>query len=544
MNKNSYLINKLNKGFLKMNFETINQSEKETLLNINKTNEFLDDKNSNINLTNRTQYKNDSLLLSSMIRSSTLKNIQLKKNISNKETVSLFNKYHKNVKVKRKDTDEPSDRQDDQSSAFNGSNLTNNFLNNNKKLKPFNIKNYYKSKTSKFVNQENKFALHKKPKANSLVKELENNKNNKLFPTEINDDTASNLKTNTNTNINTNINLNTFNNINSNRNSNSNYSPYNLSYQYKYSNKNSSREKKNKYSSYDKYPKNEDPLTIPKEDLVFEEIKKYKCFKHFTKEALKKTGIPLIYIDMNMDTKRNNTVDENKSKNDADNVLSPEEIKKIIDTGNDKIIFDKSHRKEMSEERKKEILDEVYRIKTVPDFYKKIENLKQKKFKKKLKGYQNNFLKLVKYNITDKNFDTLKDNFNDIRELAGGKYDNNYRFLKEIEKNEESVIKNINGLYNYYMKYFEKKNLKKIFIKPIGPKIKLPYLKFMKIFQKNEDKKIKDNSDPKHINLKKYKGKSHNKIHRNTIRNEFNEEKNIFYSTNYNKFKRNLAKKK
>jgi hypothetical protein len=64
-----------------MNFETINnQSEKKTLLNINKTNEILDDKNSNITLTNRTQYKNDSLTLSSIIRSKTLKNIQPKKN--------------------------------------------------------------------------------------------------------------------------------------------------------------------------------------------------------------------------------------------------------------------------------------------------------------------------------------------------------------------------------------------------------------------------------------------------------------------------------
>jgi hypothetical protein len=491
-------------------------------------------------LTNRTQYKNDSLTLSSIIRSKTLKNIQPKKTKSNKENVSLFNKYHKNIKVNKKDIDELSDRQDDQISAFNGSNLTNNFFNNNKTLKSFNIKNYYKSKTSKFINQINKLALHKRPKANSLVKEIENNKNNKLFPTEINDDTTSNFKTNINNN------LITFNNKNSNVNNNSNYSTYNLSYQYKniHSNKNSSRDKKNKYSSSDKYPKNEDPLTIPKEDLIFEEIKKYKCFKHFTKEALRKTGVPMIYIDMNMDTTKNITLDENKSKNKDNFILSQEEIKKIINTGNDKIIFDKSHMKEMSEERKREILDEVYRIKTVPDFYKKIENLKQKKFKKKLKGYQNNFLKLVKYNITDENFDTLKDNFNSIRELAGGKYDTNYRFLKEIEKNEESVIKNINELYYYYMKYFENKNLKKIFIKPIGPKIKLPYIKFMKIFPKNDDKRIKNNSDTKHIKERKYMSKTNNKIHRNTIRSEFYDEKNIFYSTNYNKFKRNFTKKK
>jgi hypothetical protein len=228
-----------------MNFETINnQSEKKTLLNINKTNEMLDDKNSNITLTNRTQYKNDSLTLSSIIRSKTQKNIQQKKKVSNKETVSLFNKYIKNIKIKKTDNDEPSDRQDDQISDFNGSNMTNNFFNNNKTLNSFNINNYYKSKTSKIINQENKLALHKKPKTNSLVKKIEENKNNKLFQTEINEDTVQNFKTNTN--INTNINLNTLNNINNNKNNNSNYSLYNLSYQYKnlYSNKNSSREKK------------------------------------------------------------------------------------------------------------------------------------------------------------------------------------------------------------------------------------------------------------------------------------------------------------
>ena len=523
-----------------MNLETINNSEKKTLLNINKTNEILDDKNSNMTLSNRTLYKNTNLALSSIIRSKTLKNIQPKKNMSNKETLSLFHKNHNKFKIKKKNIDELSDKQDDQSSAYNGSNLMNNFNNNSKTLKPFNIKKYYKSKTSKFLNQVNKFALHKKPKTKSLVKEIGNNK---LFPTEITDDTASNLKTNTNTNIN--INLNTFNNINSNINNNLNYSPYNLSHQYRniYYNKNSNTNKKNKYSSYDKYHKNEDPLTIPKEDLVFEEIKKYKCFKHFTKEALKKTGVPMIYIDMNMDTTKNIKVDENKSKNEANHALSQEEIKKIIDTGNDKIIMDKRHTKEMSEERKRELLDEVYKVKTAPDFYKRIENLKQKKLKKKLKGYQNNFLKLVKYHITDRNYDTLKDNFYDIRELAGGKYDTNYRFLKEIEKNEESIIKNINDLCNYYMNYFENKNLNKIFIKPIGPKIKLPYIKFMKILQKNEYKKDKYNLNLKHINLRKYISKTNNKIHRNNIRNEFSEEKNILYSTNYNKFKKMLVKK-
>ena len=53
------------------------------------------------------------------------------------------------------------------------------------------------------------------------------------------------------------------------------------------------------------------------------------------------------------------------------------------------------------------------------------------------------------------------------------------------------------------MKYFEKKNLNKIFIKSIGPKINLPSIKFMKIVQKKEDIKNKDNFNQKHINLRK-----------------------------------------
>ena len=49
--------------------------------------------------------------------------------------------------------------------------------------------------------------------------------------------------------------------------------------------------------------------------MIFEEMKKYKCYKYFTKDALNKTSVPFIYIDMNMNPNKPIINEVNKNNN-------------------------------------------------------------------------------------------------------------------------------------------------------------------------------------------------------------------------------------
>ena len=535
-----------------MNNETFdNKNQNKTLFNINKTNETLTIKNSSKTIINNDQNEKDKFKIS-FIRSKTIKSIK-SKNLSNKDNSSLFKKQLKklNIKIINNNNDNnnnnPSeikivndDGEQNSLTYKTNSTLNQNELKKNKsKKRLLNIKKYYKSQTSKLINNlhnSNKMiSLNKIFKKNNesgikVKKEDDNTNTDNFFSTEINEDFSS-LKTNPNTNV-------TLNNIN-------NYSiPINYYYQYKITDSKRNCTTDNR-SKFNKYLHNDDPLLIQEEDKIFEEIKKYKCFKHFTKESLNKTGVPFIYIDMNMNS---DTIVPLKDINNIDNksYINNNENRKKNKSVNDKFIFEKKYKRQITEEKKKELLDKVYSMKDDPDFYKKIEILKQKKDKKKLKSYQNNFLKIVKCNISDKYYDSLKDKFWEIRELAEGKYKTNLKFLKEIEKNEEGVIKNINKICNYYMKYFETQNFDKYFLKAIGPKITLPKIGFIKMAKKNyfsENEKInKYKTKQNFISLRKNMNRTSTRFNKNSFGNSYRN-KDIFFITNYNKFKSLSSKK-
>ena len=182
------------------------------------------------------------------------------------------------------------------------------------------------------------------------------------------------------------------------------------------------------------------------------------------------------------------------------------------------------------------------RVPTSPDIYKRIEIMKGKKDKKKLKNYQNNFLKIVKHNITNKYYESLKDKFLEIRNAAEGKYHTNLKFLKEIEKNEENVINNINELCSKYKKYLAKKKVNKLFAKSIGPRLKLPSIKFIQLTKKNffagDEKNNKTKKKFSHTNIKNYMNKTSVKFNKdkNNLLIQDKSKDNLFSSTNYNKF--------
>ena len=404
----------------------------------------------------------------------------------------------------------------------------NHLKSNNQKMKSFNLKN----KTIKFQNfskknfKFSKFSLHKNAQSerlNDRKNEEENPSNtNKLFATEICLE-----NTNEHSKLNSNINTN------------------NYTYNNYLHNKSNAHldSKKNLSTEIDKYSNNnyEDPLLIPKEDLIFEEIKKYKCFKYFTQEELNKTGAPFIYIQMNMNPNKDL---KNTNKNNYGYKALNDKIflQKLVKSGKDKIFLSKRYNKDLTNERRKEILDNIYKIKTAPDLYKRIEYVKSKKDRKKLKNYQNNFLKLVKHNITNKYYESLKDKFCEIRDVAEGKYNTNFKFIKEIEKNEENAINNINEICNKYKKYFAHKNMNKLFVKSVGPRLKLPKIKFIKITKKDyfsDDEKInKIKKKNKLFKNRKYMSKTCNKFIKDISNNESYKVKDVMLSkTNYNGFK-------
>ena len=249
-----------------------------------------------------------------------------------------------------------------------------------------------------------------------------------------------------------------------------------------------------------------------------------------------------------MNTTKNILRTKNKS-NSNNNLNNPYQInfnnniKKFIEhddafLSNKKPIF-------FSNEKKKKILDNIYRVPTAQDMFEKIYNVKRKKDKKKLKNYQFNFLKVVKHNITDKYYEDLKDKFNEIRHIAEGKYKTNFKFIKEVEKNEEKVIKNINQTYENFMKFSKRKKFRNLLSKPGMTKLDLPQIKFEKIINDDSFSLIKDkinkNRKSNYISLSENKSMNRTSIKykKKSLFNINNNNKNILVTSprTFTKFK-------
>ena len=512
-----------------MENETLNKPKK-SLFSINKTN-ISPDKKDNFDSLKNIDTKSDQNLILSKIRLKTKDN-----DLNDKQEYKKEKDYMslKSIKIKDNNTNDSLDNSLDDEEILhilNGKKYledkNNDDLISDTKKKPFkflNINTFKKSKTLKFFDfskngvPNSRMSLQKKLKnlnsINSIEqKEEKKDDDNKIFSTEINLDKINSNNSNENINI-----------------DNNNSNKY---FQFR---KNHSKKNLSTYSSrQSKKKKYEDPLLIPKEDMIFEEMKKYKCFQYFTQEELEKTGVPFIYIKMNMNPNKT-TINKINQEIFYDKSLKDHKfLQKLVKSGKDRVYLSKPYNRDMDEERKKEILDNIYRIKTAPDLNKKIELNKAKKYKRKLKNYQNNFLKLVKHNITNKFYESLKDKFGEIREEAEGKYNTNFKFLKEIEKNEENIVNNINEICSNYRRFFATKNINKLFVKSIGPRLKLPKLEFIQIAKKEfifEDGKT---NKIKKKNLKKYLNKTNIKFNKEELNSSQN--KDIFFSsTNYNKF--------
>jgi len=205
------------------------------------------------------------------------------------------------------------------------------------------------------------------------------------------------------------------------------------------------------------------------------------------------------------------------------------------------------------DEKKKKILNDIYKAPKDEDMYDKINSIKLKKDKKKLRNYQYYFLKLVKHNIHEKYYEDLRNKFTEIRNIADKKYKTNFKFIKEIEKNEEKVIKSINKTYESFMKFSSRKTISKLLNKKGESKLDLPQIKFEKIIntdlvspspvgkenQKSEKSTLISLSENKNMNRTSIKIKKKSLFNMNNI-NSFSYNKNNIMKTSpktFTKFK-------
>ena len=189
------------------------------------------------------------------------------------------------------------------------------------------------------------------------------------------------------------------------------------------------------------------PLLISEEDKIFDEMKKYLCFKYEKKNLNNKS----IEIKKNLDKSKINSTNLKKSKN---KIQTTDQIK----------------------------LDYLYLATT--KISKKIKFVKRKKDRQELAEYQNNLLDVIKPSISDYSYTHLKNRLIEIRLKNNKKYQNNYKKIKEIENWEEDIINEFNDTCEKCLKTFKRVREQKEMVHSTNLRIKLPLLNFISCLEK------------------------------------------------------------
>jgi len=206
-------------------------------------------------------------------------------------------------------------------------------------------------------------------------------------------------------------------------------------------------------------PAASNPLQVSEEDKIFDEMKKYLCFKYEQKQKR---------------LHRNHIHNNHKSKESRKNI--PKENLNVIPK------IKKLKYRLQNEDQKK--LDYLYLATT--KISRKIYRIKRKKDKQDLNQYQNNMLDIIKPSISDVAFSALKKRLINIRITNNKKYQNNYRKLKEIENEEEEVINEFNQTCTRCLSNFQSIRENKEMIHSANLTIKLPLLNFISCLKKKK----------------------------------------------------------
>ena len=257
---------------------------------------------------------------------------------------------------------------------------------------------------------------------------------------------------------------------------------------------------------------NNNPLFIPKEDLIFEEMKNYLCFQEAAKESMDRIGIPCIYIKMRLnkkyDVKNNKLAYSVKTvENDEDDEEKYYKKKGIFRSIN--LLHSKQNRKK---------LKKLYN--TTPNFHKALNFAKTTKKIIDLNEYQDVLSQIIKPEVSHKLYKSFQNNLFSLKELAESRCEKNFPFIKTIEKDEKLIIKDINKYSKKFYNNFMEAKRKNIFVKNLGPEFELPYIKFESVTDiKIDDKSIEKSKKSKRkkivkklkeFNIKLTKKENHN----------------------------------
>ena len=237
-----------------------------------------------------------------------------------------------------------------------------------------------------------------------------------------------------------------------------------------------------------------DPLIIPEEDKIFDELKKIDSLTERFNKKNKNNPIFKSIMDIKDDLKEKENKEDEKDKDKNDKIIKRN--KNLLSHFN-KTFYDHNHFKLKYDE--KDLLEALYM--TSEDFFNKLNKIKKGKKNKELPDYQKELLDLVKPVVSIYGFERLKNNFDNLKRRNKIVKTWNIECLKKIEDNEENIINDINYLYNKYLtsnkiksNYFSKYN-------PKNFKLELPEIEFKRVL------KIEDEED---IQLREYLKKKEN----------------------------------
>ena len=198
--------------------------------------------------------------------------------------------------------------------------------------------------------------------------------------------------------------------------------------------------KKTKEKRYFQEETEEDPLQIPKEDEIFNELAKRK-------KTIRLTKIKFHII---------------------------EQKKKVI----------KKKKKIKGKNFKEKLLNRIYEKNPVAN--KKMLKVKKSKEKINLNNYQNLLLKTAEPILSKDSFLHLDKIFNRLRTDNNETYEYNYPYIKDLENKEKDIIQNINEISNNYNKFLNKyKTLNEVYT---YKNIQLPKINFRRIINKEKYK--------------------------------------------------------
>lgn len=248
---------------------------------------------------------------------------------------------------------------------------------------------------------------------------------------------------------------------------------------------NISRTKFNNRNNFKNYKINKaweiiDPLHIPEEDKIFDELKKIDSL---TERYNRKYKFNNEENDDMENFEKINTYNVKNTQSDKKIKNKDENINKNALNNFSKTFYNRKHFKLSLES--KDLLDSLYM--TSGDYFKKLNKIKRNKNKKKLTDYQNDLLDFVQPTISKNGYNRLKDKFNEISKKNKVYKNWDFKFLNKIENKEESIVNKINY---YYKRYLTDENSKDMYYTKYSLKyleLDLPTLEFHRVSKKPKE---------------------------------------------------------